>query len=408
MHVIFIAPHFPANQRQFVRALKEIGCRVSGIIDAPYHAIGENTRAMLDDHEEVQSVTSFAQVTEAVKRIQKRGPWVHYLEAAVEAHVLVCAKVRENTGIPGLPYAVVERCRDKVIMKRFLRDRGFPVARDAGVDNGEQARLAAKHVGYPHILKPRAGAGASGTYKNHTPRELEIAINKERLDHRQGAFTMEQFLSGHEGFFDTLTLNGNVVFEIASHYYPNVLTAMRTRDVAAQICVTNRVESDSYKELRVFGRKVIQALGITTAATHMEWFFGPEGLKFSEIACRPPGVCVWDLYSAINDMDLYRMWANAICHGKVQQKASRRFAGGMISLRPNKDGRVAGYTGVEDIQRKYGQFIIESQLPPVGSHTQPIEAGYRANAWMFLKHPDYDQLRKMMDDIGQNLRVWAD
>ena len=35
MHVIFIAPHFPANQRNFVRALKEIGCYVTGIIDSP-------------------------------------------------------------------------------------------------------------------------------------------------------------------------------------------------------------------------------------------------------------------------------------------------------------------------------------------------------------------------------------
>ena len=83
--------------------------------------------------------------------------------------------------------------------------------------------------------------------------------------------------------------------------------------------MTNRIDVDSYKELRVFGRKVIESMGITTAATHMEWFFGPEGLKFSEIACRPPGVCVWDLFCAINDIDLYVMWANAVCHGKVFQ-----------------------------------------------------------------------------------------
>ena len=102
------------------------------------------------------------------------------------------------------------------------------------------------------------------------------------------------------------------------------------------------------------------------------------------------------------------MWANAICHGAVKQRASRRFAGGMISLRPNKDGRVAGYTGVEELRAKYAPYIIKAHLPPQGSPTQPIEAGYRANAWLFVKHPDYDMLRRMMDDIGQNLKVWAD
>jgi carbamoylphosphate synthase large subunit len=408
MHVIFIAPHFPANQRQFVRALKEIGCRVTGIIDSPYAHVDGETKSYLDDYEEVPSVTSLEHVAAAVRKIQKRGPWVHHLEAAVEAHVLVCAKVRELTGIPGLPFEVSERCRDKVVMKRFLRDRGFPVARDAGVDNAKQARAAAKHVGYPLILKPRSGAGASSTYKVGSAKELEFAIGDAQLDKYSQPCTMEQFLEGHEGFFDTITVNGNVGFESISHYYPNVLTAMRTREINPQIAVTNRVDADSYKELRVFGRQVIKALGITTSATHMEWFFGPEGLKFSEIACRPPGVCVWDLFCAINGIDLYRMWASAICHGKIIQKPSRQFAGGMISLRPNKDGRIAGYTGLEDLQQKYGHCIIKAHLPPPGTPTQPIEAGYRANGWMFLRHPDFDELRRIMDEFGSGVKVWAE
>ena len=72
---------------------------------------------------------------------------------------------------------------------------------------------------------------------------------------------------------------------------------------------------------------MIEALGIGTSATHMEWFFGPKGLNFSEIGCRPPGVRVWDLYGAANDIDLYREWANAIVHGhdaRRRRGATRR------------------------------------------------------------------------------------
>jgi len=407
-HVIFIAPHFPANQKRFVRGLKAIGCRVSGVIDSPYNYLDSETKSMLDDYEEVPSVTSLKAVTNAVQKIQKRGPWVHFLEAAVEAHVLVCAKVREMCHIPGLPYEVVERCRDKVIMKKYLRDRGFPVARDAAVSNAKQARIAAQQVGFPLILKPRSGAGASATYRIENAKQLEVAIHESQLDKREQSCTIEQFLSGHEGFYDTISINGTPVFESISHYYPNVLTAMRTRDISPQLAVTNRVDLPSYQELRVFGRKVIQALGVTTTATHMEWFFGHEGLKFSEIACRPPGVGVWDLFAAINEFDIYKMWANAVCHGKISQRPSRRFAGGMIAIRPNKDGRVSGYTGVEDVQRRYGEHIITCHLPAVGAKTQPIEAGYRANAWLFVRHPNYDHLRLIMDDIGKRLKMWAD
>ena len=106
------------------------------------------------------------------------------------------------------------------------------------------------------------------------------------------------------------------------------------------------------------------ALGIGTSATHMEWFFGPKGLKFSEIGCRPPGVGAWDLYSAGNEIDLYREWAMAIVHGGTGAKPSRRYASGMVALRPDQDGHITGYTGVDELQRQFGEWVIDAHLPP--------------------------------------------
>ena len=80
----------------------------------------------------------------------------------------------------------------------------------------------------------------------------------------------------------------------------------------------------------------------------------------------------------------------------------------MSAIRPNRDGTVVGYTGVEQVKRYFGDNIVQMYLPPVGGKTQPIEAGYRANAWMFVRHTDYDELRKMMDVIGNTLKMWAE
>ena len=113
-----------------------------------------------------------------------------------------------------------------------------------------------------------------------------------------------------------MSVDGASALDFVSHYYPNVLEAMRTRWISPQFVSTNRVDSVAdYQELRDLGARVNEALGIGTTATHMEWFFGPKGLRFSEIGCRPPGVGAWDLYSAGNDVDLYREWANAVVHG---------------------------------------------------------------------------------------------
>ena len=219
---------------------------------------------------------------------------------------------------------------------------------------------------------------------------------------------IEEFVEGHEGFWDTLTAGGEIVHEFVSHYYPGVLEATRTQWISPQIVTTNRADKETYGEVRKMGRRVLAALDIETSATHMEWFFGPKGLKFSEIGCHPPGVSMWDVYGAANDLDLYREWAQLLVHGQTAERASRRFAAGMIALRPQHDGRISHYDGVDEIQHQYGEHIIDMDLPPPGTPTQSVEGGYMANAWLRARHPDFDALRAMLDDIGQRVQVWAE
>jgi hypothetical protein len=197
-----------------------------------------------------------------------------------------------------------------------------------------------------------------------------------------------------------------IVHDFVSHYYPNVLEAMRTRWISPQFIATNRVDTEpAYQELKTLGGRVLNALNMETSATHMEWFFGSKGLRFSEIGARPPGVRAWDLYNVANDIDLYHEWATAIVHGSGYRKTSRRYSAGIIALRPEWDGRIAGYEGADTIQQRYGEWLIDWHLPEPGTPTQPIEAGYMANAWVRMKHPDYDRLREMLDDVGRTLKV---
>ena len=266
--------------------------------------------------------------------------------------------------------------------------------------------MFAAEVGYPLIVKPRSAAGASGTVRVEDAAGLEKAIAEYALE-RGGTAALEEFVTGHEGFYDTLSVGGNVVHDFASHYYPGVLEAMRTRWISPQIVTTNRLDAPGYAELKTLGADVNRALGIGTSATHMEWFFGPKGLLFSEIGCRPPGVGMWDLYCAANDMDLYRAWGQAITHGHVTERPSRRYSSGMINFRPDRDGRIFGYEGVSTVYARFGPAIIDAHFPPPGAPTQPVEAGYMANAWMRMKHPDYDALRSMLTEVGETVKVRA-
>jgi hypothetical protein len=59
------------------------------------------------------------------------------------------------------------------------------------------------------------------------------------------------------------------------------------------------------------------------------------------------------------------------------------------------------------VQRRFGEWIIDFHLPDDGTPTQPVSAGYMANAWIRMKHPDYDELRSMLDFVGQTVKVHA-
>ena len=183
---------------------------------------------------------------------------------------------------------------------------------------------------------------------------------------------------------------------------------MRTRWISPQFVATNRVDSaPDYQELREMGARVNAALGIGTSATHMEWFFGPKGLRFSEIGCRPPGgrglgpVLGRQRHRplpGVGQRDRARP-----CRGAP----SRRFATGIVALRPDRDGHISGYSGVDEAQGRLGEWVIDAHLPDPGTPTQPVEAGYWANAYVRMRHPDYDALRGLLDDVGRTVHVYA-
>jgi formate-dependent phosphoribosylglycinamide formyltransferase (GAR transformylase) len=406
MNVVFVEPFFPTSQRHFARGLAEVGATVIGIGESPADALDDELKGWLDHYERVSSVTDVEAMTRTVRWVQDKL-WVDRIEATIEAHIMATAQVREACAIPGTSVQTAWLCRDKPSMKQALREAGVPTAASTAVSSAAEARAFAEQVGFPLILKPRSGAGASDTMLAASAADLNRDL---AIFGGQGAesIAVEEFIEGHEGFYDTITVGGRVALDFATHYFPNVLEAMRTRWISPEFISTNRIDTaPEYAELREMGGRVIAALGIETSATHMEWFFGPKGLKFSEIGCRPPGVGAWDIYSAGNEIDLYREWAMAIVHGETAAAPSRRYASGMVALRPDSDGHISGYSGVPELHQQYGEWIIDAHLPSPGTVTQAVEAGYMANAYVRMRHPDYDELHAMLDAVGRTLHVHA-
>src|ERR687889_742895 len=159
MNVVFVDPAFPPTQRQFVRALAEVGATVIGIGERPAEWLDDELRSWMSHYHVVPSVVDVGAMTDAVRWIQDRV-WVDRLETTIEAHTLPTAQVRENCSIPGTSVRTAWLCRDKPSMKEALRAAGIPTAASTGASTADEVRSFAREVGYPLILKPRTGAGA--------------------------------------------------------------------------------------------------------------------------------------------------------------------------------------------------------------------------------------------------------
>jgi hypothetical protein len=119
VHVVFIEPRFPPNQRLFVKALAETGAVVSAIGEGSKDSLDDDLKRWLTHYEEIGNVTDAGQVLNAVRTIQKYAR-VDRLEAVVEAHIMAAARVREAAGIPGTSTRTAFLCRDKPAMKEAL------------------------------------------------------------------------------------------------------------------------------------------------------------------------------------------------------------------------------------------------------------------------------------------------
>jgi formate-dependent phosphoribosylglycinamide formyltransferase (GAR transformylase) len=405
MHVLFLAPDTHVYNHGVLLALKALGARVSAIGPTPPERLSPPARRLLDGYRACPRMLDAAALLEAARALATPHA-VERVETIDEPLIEPAATLRGALGVPGLPAATARLCRDKVAMKDFLRRHGVPCAESTGAGSEAEVRAFAERCGYPLIVKPVAGYGSLDTYRVDDAGQLGAVLRRVGLgDGRRVA--VEEFITGHEGFFDTITDGHGVRFDFAAHYYPGCLEAAQHRWISPQIAVTNRIDGGGYDELRQLGRRVVDLLGLRHCATHMEWFFGPKGLKFSEIGARPAGEKIWDMYRVGNEFDVFREWALALVGHPAAQQPSRRFAVGSVQIRPSQDGRIDSYRGLDAALRHVREWLYEYDAPAPGTPTQPLTKGWLVNLWFRLRHPDYDELRRLMTYLGESVQCLA-
>ena len=325
----------------------------------------------------------------------------HNALAFLEQLQVPLAVAREVLGVPGLSSAAARNFRDKSRMKTRLQGAGVPCARHELADSAEAARAFVEQVGYPIVVKPPAGAGAKGTFRLENGDDLRAFLHKHSHD-SSSPVLYEEFVRGREYSFDSVMIDGEVVWHSISCYRPTPLEVLENPWIQWVVFLPRDVSGEEFDPIREEGARALRALGLTTGLSHMEWFrLSGDRIAISEVGARPPGANITNLLSYAHDLDFFEAWPRLMVTGEFDPP-QRRYASGAAYIRSQGSGRIRRVRGLEEAQARYGSLVVEAQLPQAG---QTSGDSYEGDGYVIVRHPDSDVVEDALINIVQLLQV---
>jgi biotin carboxylase len=406
MNVIMISPGFPAEMPHFTRGLREVGASVLGVGDTPQAGLDPDVRRNLDAYLQVQDLWDEEATTRAVVE-RVRGQTIDRVECLWEPGMVLAARMREALGVAGLSVAETIPFRDKVAMKEVLDRAGVRVPKFARATSSHEVRAAVERIGYPVILKPIAGAGSADTYTVRSAAELENALARTR---HVPEINVDEYIEGEEYTFDTVCSQGEILFENVAWYRPKPLVARLNDWISPQAICLRDLDAPEIRVGRELGYQVLRALGFRTGFAHMEWFRTPKGeAVFGEIGARAPGARLVHMMNYSCDLDLFRGWAEAVCHGRISQDTRKKYNAAMIFKRASGNGRIiTRVEGLESLMTRYGRYVCNLELVRVGEPRRDYRQVLVGDGWIALRHPELAATLEMADAFSSQLRFFAD
>ena len=401
MNVVFISPHFPLYFHNFCSRLKIRGVNVLGIGDANYSEISNETKDSLSEYYRVNSLENYDEVYKAVAYYISKYGRIDFVESQNEYWLETDARIRTDFNInSGTKYEDLAVMKYKSKMKDIYKSIGLNAARYCLVDTFENALAFVEKVGYPIVVKPDNGVGASSTYKLKDQSELEYFFATK--DNR--VYIMEEYVNGHVETYDGITDSNKNILIANSTIMLNSIMDNVNENCDTAFC--NRFVAGS--DIEEIGKKVVQAFDTRSRFFHFEFFrldadkegLGKKGdLVGLEVNMRAPGAYMPDMINFSYETDVYTIWADMLIYDKCFMDVKQKYLVAYIGRRDGIDYMLSN----DQINQKYGDLVMldvdvpEALSAAMGNHVFMVRAENQ-------EHLDFliDELLRRSD--GRNWR----
>ena len=364
MNYLFISPHFPHTYWQFCDRLKRNGLNVLGIGDAPYDSLEEPLKAALTEYYRVDSLEDYDQVYRAAAFFAFKYGKIDWIESMNEYWLEQDARLRTDFNIKtGIREDRISFIKEKSLMKKLYLEAGIPTARQHVVTDREAGKAFIQLVGYPVIVKPDIGVGATHTWKLENDADLEAFY----ANLPAAPYVMEEFIQGDICSYDAiLDSRCEPLFESMTVWPPVMDIVNKDLDLMYYTC------PEVPEELRKLGRKTVKAFGVDRRFVHLEFFrltkarkgLGKAGdFVALEVNMRPAGGYTPDMMDFAHSTDVYQIYADMVAFDTRKVPESGEHAYCVYASR--KDGHSYAHTH-EEIMAKYGdKMMMQEEMPPM-------------------------------------------
>jgi len=376
MNVIFISPNFPEHFYLFCDRLKRLGVSVLGIGDCPFEQLDRRVVDALTDYRWLPSLENYDSVYRTVASYIAKYGRVDYVESQNEYWLELEARLRDDFNVSnGFRVAELTNFKFKSKMKSFYASAGIKTTRFYLVDPKNFAGLKefVSQVGYPIVIKPDSGVGASDTRKITSEEELASFWD----DKREVSYIAEEFVPGHVETFDGITnAKGEILF--ATGQVMAVSPLEMIKGAGENVSYTTDVIATG---LFPIGERVVKAFGVRSRFFHFEFFrldanhptLGRKGDLFGlEVNMRAPGGYIPDKMNYAYDVDVYQIWAESLVYN--DNRSFPDYAFKYYVAHVGRGAKIQYAHSVDEIRERFHNRLLYDKEPPksinatMGSH----------------------------------------
>lgn len=267
------------------------------------------------NHRLVDDFSSWS--TDRVAEDAARSYGADLVASTSEPDVLRAARLRVRLGLTGQRSDSATAYRDKVIMKQLARRAGLPVPEFAAVDDPMDLLDFIDAQGFPVVVKPRLGVGASSVSMLHGPRDVDAFLNRQQTadpPYLPGQWMAEAFVHGDFFHIDGIMRDGKIVHGWPSQYSGGLAEYLRDGSVLSSVLLAPDDERTAV--LMGLTGELVAALPSAPLplAFHCEAWIRTDGRPvFCEIASRAGGPPIPETYERAFGVHLSKEGLRAQC-----------------------------------------------------------------------------------------------